>query len=314
MLYIKKLAPAPIFLLFFALTNYYLQPILGSVDFIFSLNSEVFIQLLILCTLIILTSLAFTIFASLAQDWKLILPVSILASLIPSIFLQNSTGIVLVIGFLISFTLTITFLTSKLKSYLTFSPSTLLSPSVKTLLTLSTLTISFAYYLSANVEISKNGFEIPDSLIETSLKFASPQTPVKGVKLIAQTPTLTPEQIELLRKNPDLLRKQGIDPKILDTFDQQPKTTNKSTSPAQSNPSPDLLKKLVKDQLQTVLKPYFSWVAPILALLFYFTLSFMVSILSLLISPLLWIIFYILEKTGFISFEKEMREVKKMVV
>lgn len=311
---IKKLIFAPLFLLFFALTNFYLQPLLGSTDLILSLNSDLFIHLIILGILLMLTSSLFVIFSSLAQDWKLILPVVILAQTLPIIFFSSYTGLVLTTGFLISFALTSILLLNKLKTYLTFSPSSLLVPSVKTLAFYLSLSISFAYYLSANLEISKNGFEIPDSLIEASLKISSPNPTVKDVKLIAQTPTLTPEQIQLLRQNPDLLRKQGIDPKVLDTLDQQTKPINKLANPASPNPSPDLIKKLVKDQLQTVLKPYQGWVAPVLALLFYFTLSFLLSILSLVISPLIWLIFYILEKSGFTKYTTETREVKKLIV
>lgn len=302
---LKKLAFAPLFLLFFALTNFYLQPILGSVDFIFSLNNEVFIQLIILTILLILTTISFIILISLAQDWRLIVPNLIIASLLPLTFIPSPIGLSLTIGSLISFTLTMTILLNKLKTYLTFSPGTLLTPSVKALAAYLVLAISFAYYLSTNLEIAKNGFEIPDSLIEASLKISSPNPSVKGVKLIAQTPILTPEQIELLRQNPDLLKQQGIDPAT---------PTNKSTDPASSNPSPDLIKKLVKDQLQSVLKPYQPWIAPILALLFYFTISFILSILSLLISPIILLTFYLFEKSGFIRYELEERAVKKMVV
>lgn len=311
---IKKLVFAPLFLVFFGLLNFYLQPILGSTNLIFSLNLDLFIQLLILGALLIATSSLFVIFCSLAQDWKLILPVLILSQVIPIILIPYQIGLVLAVGFLISLSLTYTLLSNKLKTYLTFSPTTLLVPSIKTLTFYLSLSISFAYYLSANLEISKNGFQIPDSLIEASLKISSPNPAVKGVKYIAQTPAFTPEQIELLRQNPDPLREQGIDPKVLDTLDQQTKPTYKLASPASLNPSPDLLKKLVKDQLQTVIKPYQGWIAPILALLFYFTLSFLLSILSLVISPIIWLTFYLLEKSGFIRFEKEMREVKKMVV
>lgn len=78
--------------------------------------------------------------------------------------------------------------------------------------------------------------------------------------------------------------------------------------------SKEFTKQLVKDQLDTVLKPYLSFIPAILAVLLFLTLQSLSSIINLLIYPLLWITFYILEKVGFIKFVIEQRPVKKMLV
>ncbi|MDO8640997.1 MAG: hypothetical protein Q7R33_05585, partial [Nitrosarchaeum sp.] len=159
-------------------------------------------------------------------------------------------------------------------------------------------TLSITYYLSINKELSQKGFEIPDSLIDSTLKLM-PQTNLPT----AQLPQLPPEQIELLKQNPDLLKQYGVDPKLLDSL---PTQTTNSTN--------ELIKPLIKDQLQNIIKPYQNFIAPVLALLFLLTLQSFTAILGLFISPILWLIFLLLEKTNFIHFESEMREVKKMVV
>ena len=76
----------------------------------------------------------------------------------------------------------------------------------------------------------------------------------------------------------------------------------------------NLIQQTVKDQLQNFLKPYLGFVPAVLAILLFFTLQSLTSLINLLIYPLLWITFLILEKSGFISFTTEMRPVKKMVI
>ncbi len=179
------------------------------------------------------------------------------------------------------------------------SPSaSLLSPTIKLVATLIIFTLSITYYLSVNNQIAREGFEIPDSLIESSLKLM-PQTDLPT----AQLPQLPPEQIELLKQNPDLLKQYNIDPKLLDSL---PTQTTNSTN--------ELIKPMIKDQLQNIIKPYQNFIAPILALLLFLTLQSFTTILGFFIPPILWLIFLILEKTNFVRFEVEMREVKKLVV
>ena len=76
----------------------------------------------------------------------------------------------------------------------------------------------------------------------------------------------------------------------------------------------NLIKQTIKDQFQNLLKPYLSFIPAILALLLFLTLQGLTSLVNLLIYPLLWITFYILEKTGFVKFTEEQRIVKKMVI
>ena len=295
MIMLKKLILAPVFLTVFAFLASQIVPFLKSYDIIFSLSSNSLIQLIILAFLILISGLIFNLFITFAQNWKMVLPVALFASILPMLFLEPVLGLIFGLGVLISLSLTYLTLTNKLKTYFTFNPNALISPSIKQLTGLLILTFSLTYFLSINQIIQKTGFQIPDSLIDTALKF----TPIES-SLPQETSqfSIPPEQLELLKQNPDLLKQYGLDPKILDT---------------PQNTSTNLIKQTVKDQLQNFIKPYLNFIPAVLALLLFISLQSLVSFLNLLIHPILWIIFYILEKTGFIRFEIEQRPVKKMV-
>ena len=318
MIIFKKLIFVIPFLIFLAWFYFQLNFFFKDVYLIFGLNITTLYQLAYLAITLGLASLFFIIFCALANDWKFILPVSILGSLLPIAIFTAPSSLIIFIGSFLSLTCTYLLLSNKLKTYLTYSANTLLTPSVKTLAGFLILTSSLAFYFSAQAEIKTNGFKIPDSLIDTALKFATPQIPdVKG-ESIAQV-SLTPEQIELLRQNPDVLKQYGIDPNTLDQINQEPsspKFPQISISPKSptNSPSNDLVKNLVQSQIQNLLKPYLNLIPVFLAVAFFITLHSIFSIISMLLPITLVFIFWILEKTGFIHFEKEMREVKKLVV
>lgn len=194
---------------------------------------------------------------------------------------------------------------NKLKTYLTFEPSTIFGPSIRHLSTLLVIAISFTYFLAINKQVAQQGFQVPDSVIDTALKFSGPQQ-IQSEELVIQ-PSLTSEQIELLKQNPDLLKQYGLDPKILDNINQPNKNNGSSITQ-------NLIKQTVKDQLNSIINPYLGIIAPVLALFLFLTLQSFTSFLGLLIYPILWLLFIILEKTGFITFTTETRPVKKMVV
>lgn len=308
---LKKLAFAPLFLIMFALSLKYFDFIAKQeVYFIFSLSFASLLQLILLSSLIALSSLLFVLFVSLSQDWKLVLPVIFLASLLPLLYEDKATGFVLMIGIFIVLIITYLSLENSLKSYLSFLPSSLLGPSIRHLASLLIMVVAIAYFLSINKVISQNGFQIPDSLIETALKFA----PIESLNTPeTQTPnqqvSIPKEQLDELKKNPDLLKQAGIDPKILDNFNQQVQKTTKNTT----NLGSDFLKQTVKDQLQNFFKPYLAFIPAALALLLFLTLQSLYSLINMFIYPLLWFIFFALEKSGFVKFTTEMRPVKKMV-
>jgi|GEM_PF-1321195 hypothetical protein len=304
----KKLAFAPIFLSAFTLFIYQLNPLLKSYDFVFSLSINTFISLLTLSFFILISCFLFTLFVTLCRDSKLALPVIFLSALIPLLFLQPVAALVFAVTIFISFLLTYLSLENNLKSYLTFKPEVLLGPAIRGLSGFLIAALCLVYFLSTSKLIAQTGFQIPDSLIDTALKVAPTNFTAEQEAIPAGLPSISPEQLDLLKKNPELVRQSGLDPKILDTLNQ-----SKSTKTVQ-NLSNDLIKQTVKDQIQGFIKPYVNFIPAGLALLLFLTLQSLTSILNLLVYPLTWITFFILEKTNFIKFEVEQRPVKKLIV
>lgn len=258
----KKLIFTPLFLIAFALLISQLSPIFKSTDLIFSLSMDTLIQLLTVSGLVVLSSLFFVLFASFAMDWKLIMPMGLLTAILPVIFLDHTIAIILAVTVLVSLLISFLSLENTLKNYLTFQPNTLFGPAIKHLSSLLILIITLTYFLAINQVVTQNGFQIPDSLIDTALK-AIPQP----------QDTTAPQDL-----------------------------------------TSDILKQTIKDQFQNLIKPYLNFIPAILALLLFFSLHSLTSIINLLIHPLLWLTFFILEKTGYIKFTTEMRPIKKMVL
>lgn len=308
MLILKKLSLVPTFLVIFITLLYQLAPLLSSYDFIFSLSTATLIQLVTISALFSFSSLLFILFATLADNWKLILPVAVVSALTTFVFVAPALAVILAIAVFVSFLVTFLSLNLDLKSYLTFRPAELLGPAIRHLCGLLIFSFCLVYFFSSSKMVSQNGFEIPDSLIDTALKVASPNLPEISNSPTSSLPSIPKEQIEMLKKNPDLLKQYGLDPGILDSLN-QPKPSN-----SLQNQGSGIIKEALKAQLDGIIKPYISFVPAILAVLLFITLTSIVSLLNLLLYPILWLIFLILEKTGFVRFEVEMREVKKLVV
>jgi hypothetical protein len=100
-----------------------------------------------------------------------------------------------------------------------------------------------------------------------------------------------------------------------------PKTTGSSAvqvpTTSSSSPTVAMVKKMALQPINNMLKDFQFLVAPILAMLLFSAFSFIFFIFfffNFISGGFVKIIFYILEKTGFIHFEKEMREVQTLVV
>jgi len=308
MLILKKLIFAVPFLLVFVLFVSQINPFLNDVNLIFSLSLDILIQLLSLVVYLSLAGLFFVVFATLAEQWKYVLPVSFIASLSPLLFLNPPEAFILTGGFFLSFIITFFFLKNELKSYLSFHATKLLLPGISQIVLLCTLVISAVFYFSANTQITANGFKLPDSIIDTAIKASGGDQISEQLDSALQQSglptTLSPELIAAAKQNPALLKQYGIDPKILDTLSTQ----------NQKNPTASPVKAIIEQKVQDIIQPFQTFIPIILTALFFFTISTFSSLFSLINKFLIWLIFYLLEKSGFINFTKEMREVKKLVV
>lgn len=313
MLIAKKLLFSIPFLICFYWFVFSLSPFFKDIYLIFGLDVKILINLIILAAILVFAAIFFVVFVTLAVNWKLILPIMFVGAIAPMIVFSSPLNIIFTVGIIGSFGITFFTLNNKLAKYLTFEPYNLLNPSLKSFISLILLISSFVFYFSASTEIKQNGFKIPDSLLETSLKLApglneQPNSVTTQVSL----PSLTNEQLKALRENPDLLKQYGLDPSAIDLVDPAKQTqTTKQTS---SNPAKNILKSAVAEQLNNIITPYLGLVPILLAVMFYFTLSFFASIISIFNPLIIGGVFYILEKSNYIRFEKEMREVKKLVI
>ena len=306
---IKKFIFAPPFVLLLAAFYQNLNTYLGNIYFIFSLDFQVLLQIITFLLLTLLAGLFFSVFITLSQHLKLTLPVAFLGSLSSLIFIPPPFNLVILLGSLLSLILTSFTLSKKLSSYLNFQPTNLLTPSINQLSVLLILVASITFYLAADAQIKKAGFQIPDSVIDPVIAMSMNNLTEGSAEIPAQRaqPQIPPEQIEMLRQNPTLLQQYGLDPSILDELSPQ-------TSKTPQNPQQALIKNEVKKQINTLIQPQIQFLPIILAALFFLTLKFGLSILSFILYPAIWLIFWILEKTGFTTYTKEMREVKKLVV
>lgn len=297
---VKSLPFGVIFLLSLTFFIYQLSPLLKSTDLLFSLNISSLSVIFSASAVLIFSCYLFVVFAALAGGWQIVLPFILVSSFPSLILLPAPASIIMMIG-LVLVQLTVYFsLFNKLKKYLTFEPAVLFSPSIKSLTSLILLLCTIAFFTLTFQNILKNGFQLPDSLIDAALKF-TPQSNLQTEQ--APQISIPPDQLQALKQNPALLKQYGLDPSVLDNLG-----SGKLVGSSQ------LIKETVKSQLNSLVKPYQNYIALLLALIFYSTFAFTAWILSLFVSPLVLLTFYLLEKSGYIKFEKEMREVKKMVV
>lgn len=316
MLIFKKLVFSLPFLAAFGAFTLQLAPFLQNSNFMLSLDPDTLVQTLLLLIFLLFSGLFFVIFSALAQDIRFILPVALIASLIPFFYLTPPLNLLLSGSLFLIFVLSFFILQRKLDNYLTFQAVSLLVPNIRQVITFIIIAASFAFYFSAQQEITANGFKLPSSLLDLTLNQINVGADQQGLdqelnNLSSLTQEITPQQLQLLKENPDVLRKYGIDPKIVDQLaNQEPPVLNRSAGVSGNQ----LLKPMVEQQFQGIIKPYLQFIPAILALLFFFTLQSLASFSSLSLSLMTWLIFLVLEKIGFTKYEIESREVNKLVV
>lgn len=321
---LKKIIVAPFVLILISAVCFLYTQILSNYLEIFFKPYGGLVEFSTISLTILLSGLIFITYLTLTQDFKYALILGIVASLIPFIFLQTPLAFVIAIGFLISFILAYFNLQTNLKTYVNFSAAALLTPPIKLLNTFILLTLTFGYFLHTNSLIQTQGFKVPDQLIDwavdLSLKGQNPA--ILGKKYLAQLPTLTEEQLNLLKQNPQILEQYGLRADDLEQF--TPSSTSTPSSPNKNavsiTPSvpganlKDIIKAQISTSLDDLLKPYLFAIPAVLALMFYSLASFSLWILSLFLSPVISLLFLIFEKSGFIKFASETRVIKKIVV
>src|SRR3990172_11030075 len=105
MLVLKKLVFSLPFILFFSFFNFHLSSFLQNPYLFLSFDLSELSQTVLLVIFLLCSGLFFTIFTTLAPDFKIVLLTSLLASLIPLFFLSAPLNLILTLGFAISFLL-----------------------------------------------------------------------------------------------------------------------------------------------------------------------------------------------------------------
>lgn len=305
----KRLFFVPFFLsmLFTAISSG--KIFLEDFNLIFSIDINVFYQMLLFSSALFFTGIFFSVFITLSQNLKIALPVILLASVIPFFVLPQALAAVFSIGIIIAGTVQYLILKGRLNTYVNFRPSELLSSIVKDLAGMLVIVFAVVYFMSANSFIAQNGFQIPDAIFDTVSKLVP--LPEEGqlfenAELTKELP-ISKKQLESLKQNPQLLKQFGLNPSALDKL-----TMNEKG--AQIPSTKEFLKQTFNTQIQELIKPYQHFIPIILGILFFFTIRSILSVYLFTTSFFIWIIFALLEKTGFISFTKEMREVRKLQV
>lgn len=315
----KKLLFAPLFLSFLVILSYLFRVVLNKhLDIFFGAWGGLY-EVGLIAIVMILASLTYCLYVTFTQDIKYYLVLAILGSLTAFTFLKPSLAIVAGIGFFVSLSIVYFTLLSNLKTYINFQPVNLLSSPIKTLNTLLLLSLTLVFYFHSNSIIQTQGFKIPEPIIDWAidLSMQDANIPVRGEKYLAQLPTISQDQLDLLKQNPQVLEQFGINPADLDAITPSTQTQSPVQSTLQNIPGVNLrdaVKSQINASLDQVIKPYLFAIPMFLAFLFYSLGSFVLWILSIFLSPTILLIFSILEKSGFIRFDKEMREVKKIVI
>lgn len=316
MLIVKKLFFALPFVLFLTGYCYLLDNFLKDPNLIISFSFTPLIQLAQLVLALLLGGFFFVIFVTISQNWKFILPVIIIAAPSSLLFIPTPISLILAAGFFLVFSLSALILTRSLTSYITFDASKLLSPTIKQIIFFITIVSSIAFYMSSSAQISANGFKIPDSLIDTAMQFIPKTDELNNLQGTDQSQqqtsnvTFSPEQIQLLKENKDLLKQYGIDPTVLETLNKP--QTNQQTPARVDNQS--LIKPIIQSQMEQIIKPYLGFIPYVFAFLFFSAVEGVAWIILIPLPLLVTFAFYLLEKSGYTKFETEMREVKKLVV
>lgn len=317
---IKKLVFAPLFLSLIATLYYLFKIVLDRYMEVFFGTLGGLQELGLLALIICAISLSYCLYITLTQNVKYYLILAVFGSFVPFLFLVPQLALVACVGLLISLSITYFNLQTNLKTYTNFQPVNILASPVKTLNTLLILTLCAVFYFHSNSVIQREGFKIPEPMVDWAIDLSLKQSgiPVKGERYLAQIPTLSQEQVNLLKSNPELLKQYGLNPEDLDSL--TPSITQPNKNAVRNIPSlptsniKDIIKAQITDTLDQIVSPYLFAIPIVLAFLFYSIISFALWIISFLLNPTLLLIFYILERTGFIHFEKEMREVKKIVI
>ena len=297
MVIFKKLIFAFPFLIAFIAFCLQLKSFLAEPTLVLALDFKIFQQEALIGLSAMFIGIFFVLFATLAQEWKFVFTIVPAISLTSILFLSPSTSFFFAILCFFIFNFVYVLLKSKLNTYLTFTANTLLKPYITETVTFLLIASSVIFYVSSDKNIKQNGFKPPPSLIKIVSQFMS-------TAMQPNSQSISPKNFDELKKTPELLKQFGLNKEILDQL-----TKSQTQSSSQS-----LQEANIDNQIQTLIKPYLSFIPLIVTIIFFLNLVSVAWVLSLFLDPILWFIFWLLDKLKFTSYAVETRQVKKLVV
>lgn len=309
---VKKLIFALPFLLSIAV--FYLQAGAFLKDFsaLFSLNVTFLLTLMYFAAIIVLVSYLFVVFANLAGDFKIVIPVILLSGLISFLFTDSPVNYFLGGGLIIALGISFAFILNRIKKDpANFQVSNNINKPSGQLSALIIVVVTIALYFMSAANSEQLVQSFIDSVVDFSSNFVQNQQSAQIPELTQSAgPSLTPEQISELKQNPQLLKQFGLDPSVLDQLD----STTKITTITPQNAIAEAAKPIITEQITNFIKPYMGIIPFAIAFIFFLNFQFFTSIILFVSSPLTYLLFLILEKIGFIKYEITTRQVKKLVV
>lgn len=234
-------------------------------------------------------------------DWGVIL----VGTVIPVSIFGMFNGLILGIGVGVGELIGYLMIRQSLRSYLTFSTNNLIMPAIKTVAMVVIIGFSIIYGIGLQKNVEINGFKLPDGIIDSAIKMS-------GGDQLMDSQNSTGAMIDQISKDSGLLSSLGISQEQLKSSD--PNTLEKLLGSNQKTSSQSLIRDTVNKQLANTVAPFLAFVGLIAGGLFLLSMLGVISLLYPLIAGFIWVIFKLLESANLIQFEKEMREVRKLVV
>lgn len=163
---VKKFFFSVPFIIAFLFYCLFIRQFLENPNLLFGIDMQTILLFIWTAIAALFTGLFFSIFVTISQDKKIIassLPAILLSSYL---LLPDSSRLIVTIGSFFLFVLVYLSLQHTLNSYISFSPSALLSPSINWIVTFLFLLGSIAFYISFGQIIQKQGFSLPQPIFD----------------------------------------------------------------------------------------------------------------------------------------------------
>lgn len=297
--YLKQLVFGVIYLCLLGWTIYWSEQIVGNPWMVFDLGWNSLWELVVFDLWIGLSGLLFAVSVVMSKEKLIDIGVIVVGGILPLAMLGVS-GIILGVIILSGEILTLMMIRRSLKSYLTFSASNILMPGVRSLAMVILVGMSIIYGVNLQIEVNKNGFRLPDGIVDSAIKLSGGDT------------NSSTSVMDSLSQNSGLLAQFGVSQEQLKTVD--PKIIEQFLGSNKQISQQSVIKDAINKQVASAVAPVLPYMGMMMGGLFLISMLGIIGLIYPLLGGLTWGLFILMERIGLIRFEKEMREVRKLVV